>query len=168
MPVKTSFSEIGETIHIPREYKIYADQTMPWISIYGGKITSCVSAAKLVSSLLRNFNLKPSGTPNSSTKFGISSPELENFPNLDEKFPSTRQCAEREMCWNLDDYLRRRTNISQWIARGGLGLNNEHLLHLKDLAKIFYADDESKADATINAYQQKIKREFDEILAKTA
>ncbi len=69
--------------------------------------------------------------------------------------PSARQCAENEMCWNLEDYLRRRTNISQWIARGGLGLQNENLPHLKNLAKIFCPNDESKADKTIDAYLQK-------------
>lgn len=70
------------------------------------------------------------------------------------------------MCWNLDDYLRRRTNISQWIARGGLGFQNENLPQLKDLARIFCENDEGKVDATLHAYQQKIKREFDQVLAK--
>ncbi len=99
--------------------------------------------------------------------FDVSSPELENFPNLTEKVLSANYCAEKEMCWTLDDYLRRRTNISQWIARGGLGVKNENLQHLTDLARIFCENDEGKITATINAYQQKIKREFDEILAKS-
>jgi hypothetical protein len=67
--------------------------------------------------------------------------------------------------WTLDDYLPR-TNISQWIARGGLGLHNQHLPHLNDLARIFGDKDESKVTSAIKAYQQKIKREFDQVLAK--
>ncbi len=165
LPVKNSCSETGETLHIPREYKICVNQTRPWISIYGGKITSCVSAAKSVANLLRNFRLKPRSAPSSLSVFDVLSPESENFPNLPEKVLSASYCAEKEMCWNLDDYLRRRTNISQWTARGGLGFQNENLPHLTALARIFCDNDEGKAASTINSYQQKIEREFDEILA---
>lgn len=165
LPVKTSFAETGETIGIPREYRIYADHTIPWIIIYGGKITSCVSAANRVENLLRKFRLKPRAAPLTSPNFDALSPELENFPNLPEKVLSARWCAEKEMCRNLDDYLRRRTNISQWTARGGLGFQNENLPHLKNLAEIFCENDKNKADQMIKTYQQKIKHEFDDILA---
>jgi glycerol-3-phosphate dehydrogenase len=168
LPVKTSVAETGETISIPREYRVYADKILPWISIYGGKITSCVSAAKWVSGLVQKFNLKPSGVSLTGSKFDTFSPELEIFPNLTEKVLSAKYCAEKEMCWTLEDYLRRRTNISQWIGRGGLGFQDEHLLYLKDLAKIFCNHDERQTETVINAYQQKIEREFDEILAKSA
>lgn len=165
LPIKISDSEAENTFAIPREYKVYADKSMPWISIYGGKITSCVSAAKWVDGLLQKFGLSPRSTsPNAPTFDGLS-PELEDFPNLIEKVPTARWSAEKEMCWTLEDYLRRRTNISQWIARGGLGLQNENLSHLTNLARIFGENDESKAQATIDSYQQKIKREFDDVLA---
>jgi glycerol-3-phosphate dehydrogenase len=166
LPVKTSFAETGETFDIPREYRVYADKERHWISIYGGKITSCVSAAKLVDGLLKRFQLRPNGTSPDAPTFDVSSPELEVFPNLSEKVLSARYCAEKEMCWTLDDYLRRRTNISQWIARGGLGDQDENLAYLTDLARIFCQNDESKARTAINAYQQKIEREFDQVLAQ--
>ncbi|HRH46147.1 MAG TPA: FAD-dependent oxidoreductase [Pyrinomonadaceae bacterium] len=165
LPIKVSDSEAGNTFAIPREYKVYADKSVPWISIYGGKITSCVSAAKWVDSLLQKFGLSPRSTSSAAPTFDALSPKLEEFPNLIEKVPSAQWSAEKEMCWNLEDYLRRRTNISQWIARGGLGLQNENLLHLTDLARIFSENDEGKAHATIDSYQQKIRREFDEVLA---
>ncbi|MEK7723455.1 MAG: FAD-dependent oxidoreductase [Acidobacteriota bacterium] len=165
LSVNVSAVETGETIGIPREYKIYADKEIPWISIYGGKITSCVSAAESVDRLLQQFRLKPNRIPPTAPTFDVSTPELEDFPTLDEKVLSANYCAEKEMCWTLDDYLRRRTNISQWVARGGLGLNNENLQHLTDIARIFCDNDDAKANLAINAYKQKIKREFDELLA---
>ncbi len=49
--------------------EIYADKQTPWISIYGGKITSCVSAAESVDGFLQQFRLKPSGTPPTAPNF---------------------------------------------------------------------------------------------------
>lgn len=167
LPVKRTFSETGETIHIPREYKIYADQAIPWISIYGGKITSCVYAAKSVGDFVNSFGLKPRSVPTTAQSFDYTGAELEEFPNLAEKVPSARWAADHEMCWNLDDYLRRRTNISQWVACGGLGFENENLTYLTDLARVFCENDEEAAKAAINSYKRKIKNEFDKILANS-
>jgi glycerol-3-phosphate dehydrogenase len=167
LPAKLSFSdEESDILSITRQYKTHADRALPWISIYGGKITSCGLMAKRVENLLKNYLSMPRAASRTSVSFDVLSPQLESFPNLAEKVPSARRCAEKEMCWNLEDYLRRRTNISQWIARGGLGQKDENLPHLKNLAKIFCPDDESKANKTIDAYRQKIKREFDEVLAE--
>ena len=69
------------------------------------------------------------------------------------------------MCWSLEDYLRRRTNVSQWVARGGLGFQNENAQHLKMLARAFHGDDEGSVEAAVQAYEQKIEREFDDVLA---
>lgn len=166
LPVENSFSDSCDTLKVPREYKVHTDTKLPWISIYGGKITSSASAAKQVGNLLKNFSITPEAFSQNSATLDISRPESESFPNLDEKIPSARWCAENEMCWNLEDYLRRRTNISQWLKRGGLGAKNENLPHLKKIAEIFCGQDERKTDEAIQIYQQKIKREFDDILAK--
>lgn len=162
LAVNRSFSETHPTSSIPREYRIHPDKTLPWISIYGGKLTSCISLAKSVIKFLGD-RLMPRTPP--LIKFKSLCQELEKFPNLDEKVPSARWCIEREMCWSLEDYLRRRTNISQWVARGGFGFNNEYRQHLTDLAGIFCPNDLGKAESTVCAYKQKIEREFDEILA---
>lgn len=167
LPIQGTFSD-KNTFGVPRHYKAFADKQLPWISIYGGKITSSLLAAQKVESFLKNYKLLPSLSAPNFLPLDISQPELESFPNMNEKVPSARWCAEKEMCWNLEDYLRRRTNISQWIPRGGLGFANENLSHLEELAKVFCSNDESKVSASINAYQEKIKREFDEVLAQAA
>lgn len=165
--VNKSFSETRHTAGVPREYRLHRDRRLPWISVYGGKLTSCVMLAKAVADLLGDC-LTPGANRSAFPSSEPLSPELENFPALDEKVPSARWCAEKEMCWNLEDYLRRRTNISQWIARGGLGLQNENSPRLADLAKAFHGDDEPSVKAAVRAYEQKIEREFDEVLANAA
>jgi hypothetical protein len=98
---------------------------------------------------------------NNSDFIEISCPELADFPNITEKVPSARWCAENEMCWFLEDYLRRHTNIAQWISRGGFGSKNKNFNHLRNLASLFI----EKEEIALKNYQQKIRREFDDILA---
>ena len=69
------------------------------------------------------------------------------------------------MCWTLEDYLRRRTNVSQWVARGGLGKHDEHVPHLIGLAKWFCGDDDGIARKTVMDYRRKITDTFDRIIA---
>lgn len=160
LPVDISFPEDQNTLSIPREYKVHKDKNLPWISIYGGKLTSSLSAAQAVKKVLQDQGLKPtlSFKPESEE---MPIPEFENFPNLTEKVLSARWCAEKEMCWSLEDYLRRRTNIAQWIPRGGLGFQNENLSHLKKIAGVFCDHDELKISQSIKNYQTKIQRDFD-------
>jgi glycerol-3-phosphate dehydrogenase len=162
--VNRSTPEPSHTFDLSRKYRIHQDRAVPWISVYGGKLTSCVPLAKAIVNLLREC-LQP-GTPRSTLPLiSMPRPELEGFPNLCEKVPSARWCAEWEMCWNLEDYLRRRTNISQWVARGGLGFHNENTQHLTTLARAFHGDDEAGVEAAVRSYERKIEREFDDVLA---
>ena len=69
------------------------------------------------------------------------------------------------MCWTLEDYLRRRTNVSQWVTRGGLGRHDEHMPHIIRLAKCFAGDDDDVARKTVMDYRRKITDTFDRILA---
>jgi glycerol-3-phosphate dehydrogenase len=160
--VNRSVPEPPHTFDLSRKYRIHQDRAVPWISVYGGKLTSCVPLAKAIANRLREC-LKPRAHRSALPASSMPRPELDGFPNIKEKVPSARWCAEREMCWNLEDYLRRRTNISQWVARGGLGSQNENASHLMLLARAFHGNDE--AGAAVHSYQRKIEREFDEVLA---
>jgi glycerol-3-phosphate dehydrogenase len=160
--VKNSFSETSQTFQISRKHLIYPNKDKRWISIYGGKLTSCILVAKSVAKILSK-NVKPLKTPNFSLFLDLN-PELLKFPKLSTKVLSARWCREKEMCWTLEDYLRRRTNISQWVRRGGLGLNNENECYLKELAKTFCGNDETGANIIVEQYKSKIKNEFDDVL----
>jgi hypothetical protein len=91
---------------------------------------------------------------------------LEAFPGLSEKIPSARSCAE-ESCWSLDDYLRRRTNISQWVSRGGLGRFNENVAYLEHISNAFTTGDSFSPKAAVANYQQQVEARFDRVLSES-
>ncbi len=70
------------------------------------------------------------------------------------------------MCFRLEDYLRRRTNISQWVPRGGLGRENENVPHLERLAALFPNCAARTGAAAVATYRQRVESEFDAALAK--
>lgn len=163
--VKRSCTKPHQTLDLSRKYRIQRDRTASWISIYGGKLTSCVPIAKAVTTLLLDC-IKPDARRAPKQESENVSVELETFPSLSEKVPSAEWCAKHEMCWNLEDYLRRRTNVSQWVARGGLGSQNENVQHLTLLAKAFQGDSaEGLVKNAVRSYERKIEREYDEVLA---
>lgn len=47
------------------------------------------------------------------------------------------------MVFSLDDLLRRRTNIAQWIPRGGLGTRGEHREIIENIARLICAGNRS-------------------------
>jgi len=79
--------------------------------------------------------------------------------------PNVRWCVEREMCWTLEDYLRRRTNISQWIPRGGLGRNNENRTSLIRMAEDLPPLVQRHAEEAVRLYELKIINQIDQLFA---
>lgn len=153
----------GGTLALSRRTEVHQDGSVPWISIYGGKITGCIEVAESVTRRIV-ARLEPSVRVRSETTVESAAESWESFPGLSEKVPSAARCAEGEMCYRLEDYLRRRTNISQWVPRGGLGRVNENVPHLDRLAAMF-PDCGTTASSAVAAYQQHIEREFDAVLA---
>ncbi len=92
-------------------------------------------------------------------------PEWAMYPTLAERLPSARWCAEHEMCWRLEDYLRRRTNIAQWMPRGGLGAQGEHRTHLVEIARAFSPNGDDSARDQVAAYERRMQECFDDVLA---
>ena len=151
------------TLQLSRKFKIYADREAPWISIYGGKMTDCVRLAHRGVSKIRHRIGKPSGSARRPQESGMKQ-ELTCFPGLSAKVLSARSCVKNEMCWTLEDYLRRRTNISQWVPRGGLGLNNENRSYLETIARDFpVCNDKQTAEDQVRRYEERIS-EFDRLL----
>ena len=165
LAVERSFQSGRHTLGLSRNSHIERDQDVPWISVYGGKITGCIPAACAVARHVREA-LGLAAGPRPAAAAEPPPPTWQRFPGLREPGPSARYCAEHEMCWTLEDYLRRRTNIAQWVARGGLGRRDENLPRLLDLAAVFTGGDRAAAQAAVDAYRQRVRRDFDEVLAR--
>ena len=155
----------ADTIRLSRKYVVHPDRQLPWISIHGGKLTSCVATAFSTSRAIERY-LPPRRNPAVMDQTFAPMPEHESFPGIDEPVLSAGWCAEHEGCWTLDDYLRRRTNIAQWIARGGLGPHNENAIRLEQTALVFANGDARRARRAFSAYQKKIEDEFDPIVQR--
>jgi len=86
------------------------------------------------------------------------------FPGLDEKVPKIDWCVANEFCCTLEDYLRRRTNISQWIPREGLGFQDNNLEYLRGLASCLPVYDENDHEACLGEYTDSVHRRFDSLM----
>jgi glycerol-3-phosphate dehydrogenase len=153
----------ANTSRLSRKYVVHRDRQLPWISIHGGKLTSCIATALAACDAIDRY-LSPRHPPAVTREATTAMPELERFPGIDEPVLSAAWCAEQEGCWTLEDYLRRRTNIAQWIFRGGLGPHNQNANRLEQAALVFANGDARRAKAAVAAYQRKMEDEFDRIV----
>ncbi len=152
------------SLSLSRRHRIHRDAHTPWISVYGGKLTNCVPLARELVGLLAQ-SVAPEHAATFTPRGDMPDPRWDSFPHLRDPIPTARWCVDREMCWTLEDYLRRRTNVSQWVARGGLGRHDEHLPHVIRLAKCFSGDDDDVAHKVVTDYRRKITDTFDRVLA---
>lgn len=163
LAVESSYAGECYTLDLSRRSYFHRDAERPWISLYGGKITGCVELARAVAGEIAR-SVAPAGRASESIAPRPGSQTL-RFPGLADPLPTPSWCAEHEHCCTLDDYLRRRTNVSQWVARGGLGRGDEHLEVIQDLARQLYGDRES-ARLAVERYGKQIAEGFDAVIAK--
>lgn len=111
------------SLKISRMHRIHVDPTVPWINIYGGKLSGCTIVAEQITNTLTK-RLKPSLSPYIYKTTAEHQPKMK-APELDFSIPDAKWCMENQFCFTLDDYLRRRTNISQWVENNGFGIGNQ-------------------------------------------
>ncbi len=166
----------GNPLELSKRWCIHRDPQRPWISIYGGKITACLGVAARVAGMLGDA-LGKQQLDNSIHSIGwhgqVPLPvgptplhveaELSHFPGLEQPVPSAEWSRDHQSCCTLEDYLRRRTNIAQWVPRGGLGRRGEHRGELLRLAGEL-CEDAATAAAMMDEYESTIVRTHDAIL----
>jgi glycerol-3-phosphate dehydrogenase len=160
LAVRRGFSNAAHSSEFSRKHLVHHDRARQAIAVYGGKITSCGQMADEVrarlSSHLRAAQVSLPPSP--------EAPPTEFFPGLTEAVPSAAWCREREHCHTLEDYLRRRTNIAQWVPRGGWGLRSENGETLREIARVFCRN-EAAVDEAIAAAERRVREQHDDILA---
>ena len=71
---------------------------------------------------------------------GVWSSPYRDLDGTALSFVDPRHAARHEHCATLWDYLRRRTEIAQWIPNLGLGRDHEYRDTVLDLAAHFHGD----------------------------
>lgn len=160
-------ADVSAPQQMSRETLIHADPQVPWVSVYGGKLTGCTIIAHDASTFVRKA-VAPSGKGRPVAMPPDPAPELVPFPGLAEPVPSPRHAFAHERCWTLEDWLRRRTNVAQWVPRWGLGRNDENVSHLVEVATTFTHGDRAAAQAMVDAWREKVRREYDTVIDAVA
>lgn len=152
-------------LDLSRRFQLVVDAAKPWVSTYGGKITGCSQFARKVADTLAK-RIGEAKFHRNGTNGELRTVETESFPGMAEPVPSIDWCIRNEACCTLDDYLRRRTNISQWTSREGLGENNEHLPEIKRLAKRLYPGQAAGAAKAVRDYVERVEQTFDRLTGR--
>ncbi len=162
--VEKDYIQNGYPLDLSRRQIVFQDPEVPWLSSYGGKITGCREMAEKISHYIQKY--VPPSLPASESEQYVTGAEEEKieWPGLRERVPSPAWCAMYESCCTLEDYLRRRTNISQWVPREGLGRNNEYAPALVFAAEQIHQCGREEAEAIVRQYEEKVKFRFDRIL----
>ncbi len=151
----------GHPLELSRRSAMAVDAPQQALSLYGGKFTSSFDVARAALQRLkewlppRRFPAEPHSSPEPET---ITHPALPDTP-----FPSPDWAREREHCLTLEDYLRRRTPLAQWIDRGALGACGEYRPTLLAMAQAF-CDTPAEAQAMLASYEEKITTRHDPLL----
>lgn len=160
LAVRRGSGKVPHPLELSRRHLIHHDRSRNVVAVYGGKLTFCGLMADEVERLISpHLKKRESRTPNQ-----LASPPMDRFPGLDEPVPTAAWCRDHEQCLTIEDYLRRRTNIAQWVPRGGLGKNSEHLGEVGRIARVFSPDPVS-ADAAVADYQKSVRDRHDRVLA---
>ncbi len=138
------------SLEISRKHRIAPDPSLPWMSIYGGKLSGCTIVAKDILKVLKK-RLKPTLKPNPMNNSNQIIPNRE-ISEFNFSIPDVKWCMENQYCFTLDDYLRRRTNISQWIENEGFGSHNQFSPILKDFCLTLCLDNQTLSQQHFDFY----------------
>lgn len=159
LAVRRGFSQVVHPLELSRRHLIHHDRSRQVIAVYGGKLTSCGLMAEEVEK-----RVSPHLERRTDVETGlIGDPPMEHFPGLGQAVPGARWCRDHERCLTLEDYLRRRTNIAQWVPRGGLGRHSENTDTIRRIARIF-SPDEASAEVALASYQKSVRVRHDAVL----
>lgn len=141
LAVKRSYRGTRHPLELSRRHVVARDAKAPAVTLYGGKITSAPGMAREVADVLAGSmapRLEHDRDPQRGLQNELAPPTRTSFPGLAESLPDPAWCVRNEGCATLEDYLRRRTNLSQWIPRLGLGASDEHEQQIEQIAQAIH------------------------------
>ncbi len=150
LAVERSFSREVYPLDLSRRHIVARDPKVAALSIYGGKLTSAPMIGREVARQVRGY--LPARVPVAREQAAAAAIAY-SFPGVDVALPEAGWCRENEACLTLEDYLRRRTNIAQWVPRLGLGRGDENLPEITKIAARIHAPEQA-AKALANWRQE--------------
>ncbi|MGQ5523630.1 FAD-dependent oxidoreductase [Chitinimonas sp. PSY-7] len=150
-------------LDLSRRQEVIQDIHRPWISCYGGKLTGCTRMANRVAKLIKR-SVAASGEVRTAIQHPYGEVKHAAFPGLAQPVVSAAWCAKNELCCTLEDYLRRRTNIAQWVHRGGLGIGDANAEVLRNISLDLAHGDAVLAAQLFENYRANIKNNFDSLI----
>lgn len=157
--VPRDYSLHAYPLTLSRRHRMVLDNGRRAIALYGGKFTSSLGVAAHVAKQIGQW-LPPRFT---APVERCEPPEMANHPTLQHGFVTAEWARDHEFCMTLEDYLRRRTPIAQWIPRMGLGRDGSERGTLKKLAEAFTSSP-VEADAMVYTYEQHVRSMYDPLL----
>ncbi len=146
---------------LSRHHRIHVNADHGWISVYGGKLSGCTTlAAEVQAAVVGVVGTRTADPPFDQLSSEPVSIPTELFPGVEQPMVSPSWSATHERCRTLDDYLRRRTNVAQWVKRSGLGYQHEHLDHLHHIATAIHGGDSTSAANDVTRYQHHADRQW--------
>ena len=164
--VEVAYDKNEYPLELSRRSRITIDREYSWLSVYGSKITGCKSLAISVARRLDTILPKQNKVYTEEILPVQGTAPLCTFPGLDEKIPTIDWCMEHEYCYTLEDYLRRRTNIAQWVPREGLGYDDDNLPVLREMSLKLAHGNQVKAEQHLTDYRTHVVNHFDRVLEK--
>lgn len=150
----------GYSLAISRRH--YLAENACSIVIYGGKLTASDElGTQVLERMARRFPARYAPPSPSSP-----SPARIYHPAFDHPIVSPQWARSHEQCHTLADYLRRRTPVSQWVHRMGLGRQGEYRALLEEWAGVFTSSQPGEAQArdSLIDYESDVHQTYDTLL----
>lgn len=139
----------SESIGISRKAIIEKSPHATWWTIFGGKLSGAKNLAESIYQKI--FSQKPKAIfPDHLPPANVT--WITGFGGL--KLPDPSFCREHLHCRTIEDYLRRRSNVAQWIPNAGWGREFEFSDSLQQIAKEIYQNKEI-ASRELESYKEK-------------
>ncbi|QDU69595.1 FAD-dependent oxidoreductase [Engelhardtia mirabilis] len=144
LAVPDSYDRKVYPLDLSRRCVVDVDAARGGLTLYGGKITSARDQARRAAHAIGRL-VEPTGTPAAGRT--TADPPITDLGLGGHASPvvDPEHARDHESCATLDDYLRRRTTIAQWIPRLGLGRADENRATLQRVAGIIEGADRASA-----------------------
>jgi len=148
--VSKPHTDVKYPLDLSRRSVVEKSPEIEWWTVFGGKLSGAADLANKIHHTI--FQEYPTA---SNIPPPASAPPMTNEFFDGRALPKPIYCRESEHCRTLEDYLRRRTNLAQWIPNSGFGKDFEFYDDLLAIATILTKDFNS-ALHEVQSYRAKI------------